>query len=280
MLVREELGEGSILFGEGDEETLERQARYLELLNAQPFIKHIAALTRDLMGIKRGSIIADIGSANCPDLADINAKMEGQGVVHLCDPNEPLLRMAAKLDEPAIKTVLHPVGVANLSLESPLADATRAIRTIQQIDKQDGEEAVKAMVRATKAGGRIVIVDPVWFDLNIVNADIAPDELETIVFWGSNPVKNPDAAKLTRFWLNAAGAQKIETHDVVLKTSTYERANLATGMERQLAAMLKAKAIDGEVHDSHIAKVSSAMRSGRAYMEFPYRVTVGHAPAP
>jgi hypothetical protein len=133
------------------------------------------------------------------------------------------------------------------------------------------------MVRTTKPGGRIVLVDPVWTDLNIINADNSSDKMPQAIINKKPNVKHPNAANLTAEWMKAAGAQNVETHDVQLKTSVYSRINLAVGLERKLDELVDENEISRIEADDYITGLKRRLENG-AYMLFPYRFVVGEAP--
>ncbi len=246
------------------------------------FTKHIAAETRRLGNIAPGSVFLDVGSAQCPDIEDINDDMHGNGKIVLVDPAEAGLVVAQRIaleKSLGVSLSTHTARGQDIPLDDNSVDSSRVIRVLQHVE-DDPETIVSEMVRVTKPNGTIVLVEPDWESMRLhCDAIDYPDDF----LMQARPGRFPTQDKMGRqvgALLERFGAQDVTEQRVTLTMTSLDRADLSLGLSREIPRLVE----DGTLNDEEAASLSQILqdefKAGRAHVTFDYYIASGTAPEP
>lgn len=125
----------------------------LDKLRNEPFYVAYKRRSVELLEVKRGGRILDVGAGTGEDAAEL-ARISGCGAVAL----DSSLKMARTCHDRHV-SVRAVVGTAeDLPLASDSFDGCRADRVLQHV--RDPLRAIGEMVRVLRPGGRLVVIDP------------------------------------------------------------------------------------------------------------------------
>lgn len=149
------------------------------------YLKKAAEHARDLkrlsyehMAITAGATVLDIGCGPGVDTVELAQRVGDGGKVIGIDTDEAMLAEAEKVCSGKQGTVQieHRQGSAlDLPLADDIADACRAERLLQVLPPDAEQVVIREMVRVTRPGGRVVLVDTDWGSASV---DFSDPELE------------------------------------------------------------------------------------------------------
>ena len=149
------------------------------------YLKKAAELVRDMkrlsyehMAITAGATVLDIGCGPGVDTAELAQRVGGNGKVIGIDTDEAMLAEAEKVcsGQPGKAQIEHRLGSAlDLPLADNVADACRAERLLQVLSPDTEQVVLREMVRVTRPGARVVLVDADWGSASV---DFSDPELE------------------------------------------------------------------------------------------------------
>jgi SAM-dependent methyltransferase len=129
-----------------------RLVHCLDLLQTEPFYAGYKARTYELLAARRGHLVLDLGGGTGDDARAIEQATGAR--VTLADSSQT---MAAEAKRRGLERVLRADGY-RLPFPSSTFDAVRADRVLQHV--LEPLAVLGEMIRVTRAGGRVVVVDP------------------------------------------------------------------------------------------------------------------------
>lgn len=142
----------------------------LATLNSLPYFQDYKRKGLDLMGVRKGSRVLEVGCGLGFDTMALARIVGSTGWVVAVDSSQAMLELARSRSEDLGLPVEFVLGDASrLDYDDGCFDCTRVDRTLQHIPEP--ERVLKEMARVTRSGGRIVAYEPDWGTFTIGSRD-------------------------------------------------------------------------------------------------------------
>lgn len=146
----------------------EQFVSYLDANTAQAVVKRYKKMTYQLLNVANGSSVLDIGCGTGDDVLALAELVGPNGKVVGIDNSKSLIEEANQRSSEKKFPIQFQVGdVHNLDFADNTFDCCRADRVFMHLP--DRQQALSEMIRVTRTGGRILVLDPDW-DTLIVEA--------------------------------------------------------------------------------------------------------------
>ncbi|HEX9035973.1 MAG TPA: methyltransferase domain-containing protein [Ktedonobacterales bacterium] len=184
------------------------------------------SLSYDLLDLKPGETLADIGCGVGDDARALAARVAPDGEVIGLDASPEMIdRANAAGILPGLR--FEVADAAALPLADASCDAVRADRMLQHL--QDPLPALREMRRVLKPGGRLVVVEPDWKTMAVYPGSASPDDDHvalTIFDWQAAHIKRPLIGRRLRALLAEAGFEQVAVNPVAYSTTRFVEADL------------------------------------------------------
>lgn len=141
---------------------------YLESAIEQTEVNRYKKKSYQLLNIESGSFVLDIGCGTGDDVLALVELVGPNGKVIGLDNSELMIEKAnQRLKQKQLPVQFRVGDIHKLDLADNTFDGCRADRVFMHL--HDRQQALSEMIRVTRPGGRIVVVDPDW-DTMIVEA--------------------------------------------------------------------------------------------------------------
>lgn len=239
----------------------------------------------ELMALKRGQRVLDLGCGPGTDTAALARMVGSTGEVHGVDYDEAMVARAdahAKADGVSTWVTHHHASATALPWPSGFFDACRSERVFQHL--LEPERAFDEMLRVTKPGGPLVVIDTDWATFTI-DSDETDIERRLVQFHATHMMNNPFSGRHLHRMFKSRRLQDIQIDvqpvfltDValarqVVRLDQIAREALATGViddaesRRWEASLARAASTGG-----FFASANAVMVSGRK----PVRVATAY----
>jgi len=151
-------------------------ADYLERVAARPEVRGWQALSADLLGLRPGARLLDVGCGLGIVSRELAREVVPGGSVIAVDISEFMVTEAARRHEPAVPVTYEVADVMALPYADGSFDTVWSERVLQHLG--DPDAALHQMVRVTKPGGRVCVLDSDWGTLAL---DVGDDALVDLV---------------------------------------------------------------------------------------------------
>jgi SAM-dependent methyltransferase len=186
----------------------EEQGRVIEMLESRasdPDMAELRSRFFDMAGIAGGQRIVDVGCGTGADTRSLASRARPTGSVLGIDPSEILLREARRRTPPDLPARYERASGEKIPLASESVDRAVAITTLSHVP--DPRPVVAEMVRVTRAGGRISLLD---HDMGTFVVDAANREITGKIFSSyTRAVSGMDAGRRLHGLLKEAGLRGI-----------------------------------------------------------------------
>jgi ubiquinone/menaquinone biosynthesis C-methylase UbiE len=133
----------------------------LDEQSSLPAVQRLRAAATELLAPRRGHRIVDVGCGTGDAARALAALVAQSGAVVGVDSNESMLAEARRRSiDTSLPIVFRRGDITRLDLDDAIADATRCERVLQHLT--DPHTAIVELVRITKPGGRVVVIDTDW----------------------------------------------------------------------------------------------------------------------
>jgi ubiquinone/menaquinone biosynthesis C-methylase UbiE len=186
------------------------------------------ALSYDLLDLKPGQTLADVGCGIGDDARALVERVSPGGEVIGLDASESMIERAIAAGvTPGLRFAV--ADAAALPLDDGSCDAVRADRMLQHVE--DPLQVLREMRRVLKPGGRLVVVEPDWKTMALYPGSSAggdDDRAAQVIFdWQVAHTRHPLIGRRLRALLSQAGFTSIAVTPVAYSTMRFLEADLA-----------------------------------------------------
>ncbi len=239
-------------------------ATWSEQMASWPICKEYKRRTVELLQLSSGASVLDVGCGPGGDLLLLQKEVGGAGLVCGIDSSKAMISYATqkiRCANPEIE--LRVADAHELPFEDATFDGVRADRVFQHLP--DPHKALQQLVRVTKSGGNIVVVDP---DQETLVIAVDAGEITSIIRdFRKTHAENPTFARKAAGMLADLGATPthIEAYPLVITDPA-----LTFGLT-QWPDMLHA---DGKLTTEQLSRWRSALKKSVEEKSFFYAVTL------
>lgn len=236
--------------------------RYLDTVTGIEAVQGYKLRLYDLLRVKRGHQVLDVGCGTGEDVRAIAKIVGGLGRVVGIDNSEVMIAEAKKRSVGLNLPVEFPTAMASdLPFENGAFDATRSERLFQHLT--DPSRALSEMIRVTRQGGRVGVLDPDWDTVVIDSPDrrltrqILSASLETHV--------NPWAGRQIYSLLHTEGLREIEIIAATVPILGLSVAEPVLELRKCVAKAVEKKAITKNEGSEWLQELEERDRRGRFF---------------
>ncbi|MDI1463608.1 methyltransferase domain-containing protein [Catellatospora sp. KI3] len=254
-----------------------RLAAYLESAAAHPVITRIREVAADAMRLAPGQRVLDGGCGLGEAAYPLALRVGPEGSVDGVDKSQNMLALADRRyavwlrSHPGAAAVRFTVGdLTGLDFPAGSFDAVRCERTLQHLD--DAQAVIAELVRVTRPGGRVCLVDTDWESLAFEGI---AHEVLTPMLWRLRQrtvMSNPSMGRTLRNRLRQAGVVEVECHPVTVHfTDPQEAQHVVPYFEREVLLQIVGQ---GEGNDEMVCRWLAAVADAARRDEFLVALTI------
>lgn len=257
-------------FGQVDRESDEMQRTmvgYLDAAGAHQEMQRVRTLAFDLFSPAPGERLLDAGCGTGEVARQLAARVGQNGSVTAVDHSAFMIEVAGSRDKAG--SVEYRTGDIT-SIEFPDAhfDGVHTERVIQHL--ADPEAAIKELIRVTRPGGRVCVVDTDWTSVTSDGFDHLDEVTEQLALW-----RLPDTARRVRSRMVKAGLVGTIAYPLTLRFTSPE--DSAAVLPVANSAVLQQR-ISPELHERFIASVEQSTKRGDFLLAFTMWISIGRVP--
>jgi SAM-dependent methyltransferase len=251
--------------GFSDVDTSARAPELVEYLGNAA--RHVAAMRNAdyaRLQLEPGQAVLDVGCGNGDVCIELASRLGPAGRVCGVDVSEAMVVAARAAAERAGRRVdLQVASAYSLPFDDASFDAVRAERVFQHLD--DPARALAEMVRVTRPGGRVLVVDPDHSQHSIsVETDLQCRVHEATRSALLRMIVNPRSGTRLPGLFRQAGLADIEHFGVVLAMTFPDYAQVSF-LQDQLASAIAAGDISAEESREFLAGMEAQHEQGRFF---------------
>jgi ubiquinone/menaquinone biosynthesis C-methylase UbiE len=255
----------SFAVGFGDVDQAKHPEAFVKYLDAVTGIEAAQAYKRrsyGLLHLRPGHHVLDVGCGTGDDVRAMAERVYPNGRAIGIDNSEVMIAEAKKRSTGLTLPVEFRVAAASeLPFEDGSFDATRSERLFQHLD--DPKPALGEMIRVTRSGGRVAVLDPDWETVVIDS----PDRILTRkIFAGSvDTHTNPWSGRQLFALFHAAGLREIEVLPVTIPLLDFSVADPILELRQCVETAVKKRVISSAEGLQWLRELEERDRAGRFF---------------
>jgi SAM-dependent methyltransferase len=184
---------------------------------ALPAVQRLRATAARLLRPKFGDRLLDVGCGTGDVVRALAGLVGPGGSVVGVDPSAAMLHEArSRTHDPTLSVDYRPGDIAHLDFDTGTFDGVTCERVFQHLDSP--EAALEELVRVTRTGGRIVVVDTDWGMHAIHGAD--PQLTRRVIeCWATHAANGWSGRRLPGLFAQAGLAERTVVADTVTSTT-------------------------------------------------------------
>lgn len=231
--------------------------RCLDFMNGTPFFQRYKKESWDALRISGNSGILDVACGAGFDVIELARRFPGAEVYGL-DPSKGLLELARERAQGLANARFIGGDSRRLPFGDGRFDAVRIDRSLQHISAP--VDALREMVRVTRAGGRIVVAEPDWGTFFVYNGDLATGA-RIARFWEKS-FANPYIGREAGVLLQRCGVENLDCRAHALIVRSGEAANIIFDLTRVTENCVAARLLTREEAQRWRDATTAACKSG------------------
>ena len=251
---------------------------YIQLLDVQQsmaFVQQYKQRARALLDLQRGHHVLDVGAGTGEDAQEIAKLVAPTGQVVGLDLSQILVDVALQRIQ-AISLPLRFVqgDVHHLPFADNLFDRCYADKTFQHLP--DPKLALSELIRVTKPGGQLVIVDP-DHETQVLDTPY-PDVTRRFFRFRNDGMRQPDIAHRLYALFQEAGLSQVHVEPLIRVTTDYETIRPVAHFLEGMRVAQERGVVTREEAEHWITFLEGAMRTERFFHAMTWFITSGCKP--
>lgn len=248
---------------------------YLDLAGSLNFVQDYKQRTFDLLRLRRGDRVLDLGCGTGDDVRAIAHRIAPGGLVVGLDSSAQMISEARARGDVQDVGIHFEVGDAcHLQLDDAIFDACRADRVLQHV--ADPELALAEMVRVARRGARITVSEPDW-DTLVIDAEDR-DLTRRILNAKSDEIRNGWIGRQLARLLGQSGLNAVEIFPVTFVTRDLEMAERLYGLRAAADGVVDTGVLSRLEADAWLAQLRASAEAGRFFCSICLFTAVGEKP--
>lgn len=257
--------------------TVDPQAcvRWLDRQHALAFKQQYKARTFALLDLQPGQRVLDVGCGTGQDAQALAERVAPDGEVVGLDFSQAMIDEARRRSQGAPLPVTFVQGDAHqLAFEDSTFDRCRGDRTFQHLP--DPERALAELIRVTKPGGLVLIVEP---DHETLVVDTPYKEVtRRFLAFRADGLRQGDVAHRLFALYQELGLTEVGVEPMTEIATDYAAINGVMGFDRGMRTAAEHGVVTRDEAERWIAYVEEAARTGRFFYAMTFFITVGRKP--
>ncbi|HEV8674453.1 MAG TPA: methyltransferase domain-containing protein [Methylomirabilota bacterium] len=250
-------------------------ARFLELRGAQPHQRRLRRAFLAFAGIRPGARVLDLGCGTGVVTRDIAARVGARGAVVGVDPSRAFVAEARRRARRAgARCRFRVADGRRLPFAARAFDAAVAVTVLLHVPRSD--QVLAEMVRVTRSGGRVAVLDQ---DLGTLVIDLPDRALTRRIIDGHAErfYPNPWSGRGLLRRLRAAGLRRVRGRAFVVVEPTYD-SYVRSLLERRVAFTRRRRVITAAEGRGWLAQAEAAAARGDFFMSLNFYAATGVVP--
>jgi ubiquinone/menaquinone biosynthesis C-methylase UbiE len=249
--------------------------RWLDRQHALVFKQQYKARTFALLDLQPGHRVLDVGCGTGQDALALAERVVPGGEVIGLDYSRAMIEEARRRGREARVPATFVRGDAHrLGFADDTFDRCRADRTFQHL--ADPEQALTEMIRVTKPGGRLLIVEP---DHETLVIDTPYKEVtRRFLAFRADGLRQGDIAHRLFALFRAHGLVEIGVEPLTEIATDYAAINGVMGFDRGIRTAAECGVVSRDEAERWIAYVEEAASTGRFLYAMTFFITTGRRP--
>lgn len=247
-------------FGEVDRAARpETFVRYLDTVTGLEAVQAYKRRSYDLLRLHAGNHVLDVGCGTGDDVRAMASKVGPSGRAVGIDNSEVMIAEAKKRSAGlGLPVEFHQGTATELPFDNDAFDATRSERVFQHL--KDPKAALREMVRVTRRGGRVGVLDPDWE--TVVVDSVERDVTRRILSASLKAHVNPWSGRQLFSLFHTAGLGEVEVLPVTIPLLTLSIAEPILELRGSVSKAVELGAISSDEGSRWLHELEERDRAG------------------
>jgi ubiquinone/menaquinone biosynthesis C-methylase UbiE len=240
----------------------EKFVEYLDLVTGIDAIQEYKRRSYDLLHLRPGHNVLDVGCGTGDDVRAMAVKVGPSGRAVGIDISEAMITEAKNRSKNQEANIEFYTGSAlRLPFEGNMFNASRCERTFQHL--VEPANALGEMIRVTRSGGRIGVLDPDWDTLLVDSSN--HDMARRILAFSHDGQANPTAGRRHYSLFRMVGLQNVELLPVTIPILSFNLAEPILGLREAVDKAIEKHVVTLEEGDKWLRELEDRDRTGRFF---------------
>ena len=255
----------SVAIGFRDVDRASHPEAFVKYLDAVTGVEAAQAYKRrsyGLLHLRPGHHVLDVGCGTGDDVRAMAERVYPDGRAIGIDSSEVMIAEAKKRSKGlSLHVEFRVAAAAELPFADDSFDATRSERLFQHLD--DPNPALSEMIRVTRSGGRVSVLDPDWETVVIDSPD--PRLTRKILLASLDTHVNPWSGRQLFALFHAAGLREIEVLPVTIPVLDFSVAEPVLELRKCVETAVKKRVISSAEGLQWLRELEERDRAGRFF---------------